>query len=288
MLVEKRFNTGLVDLSYMEGPPSGAPLVLLHGFAGRWQGFLPVIPPLSMRWHLYAMEFRGHGKSGHVPGRYRPQDYLMDTSAFVERVVVEPAVVFGHSMGALYGLWIASLMPERIRALILGDIPLTKASWAALPDTTESSARERELAASRRSVAELVPLLADIPVPNEDPPLRYGDLPEVDGPALREWAKTITQLDPDVLELHAQGRKSEFWGGFDMDGMLPKICCPVLLLQGNSELGGLMSDADVKHGLSVLPEAYHVKIEHAGHDLGLASWQVAPLMTAVANFLESL
>lgn len=288
MLKERSFNTGVVEISYVEGPDAGPPLVLFHGFTGRWQGFLPILPALVIRWHVYAMEFRGHGKSGRVAGKYSPQDYLADCSAFVEHVVDEPAVFFGHSMGALYALWVAQLMPEKARALSLGDIPLTGASWAALPDTTESSARQRHLAASRRSVAELVPLLADIPIPNQDPPLRYGDLPEVDGPALREWAKSITQLDPDILELHAQGRKDEFWGGFDVDSMLPKIVCPVLLLQGDSEHGGLMRDDDAEHGMSILREAYHVKIEHAGHDLGLATWQVAPLLTALINFLESL
>lgn len=288
MLKERSFNTGVVEISYVEGPDAGPPLVLFHGFTARWQGFLPILPALVMRWHVYAMEFRGHGKSGRVAGKYSPQDYLADCTAFVERVVGEPAVLFGHSMGAQCASWVAQLMPEKARALILGDIPLTRASWAALPDTQALSARQRELAASHRSVRELVPLLADMPVPNQDPPVRFGDLPEIDGPVLREWAKSITQLDPDVLELHAEGRKEQFWASFDTESTLPKIACPVLLLQGNSEQGGLMTDDDVEHGMSILREAYHVKIEHAGHDLGLATWQVAPLLTALINFLESL
>ncbi len=91
-----------------------------------------------------------------------------------------------------------------------------------------------------------------------------------------------------MVEFQAEGRKEEFWGRFDMDAMLPRISCPTLLLQGNPSLGGLMTDGDVEHGLSVLPDAAHVLIEHAGHDLGLATWEVAPLLRAVMDFLESL
>ena len=68
MLKEQPFDTGRVTINYAEGPASGPPLVLLHGIISRWQYFLPIIPNLSIRWHIYALDFRGHGKSGRVPG----------------------------------------------------------------------------------------------------------------------------------------------------------------------------------------------------------------------------
>jgi pimeloyl-ACP methyl ester carboxylesterase len=64
MLVEKFFDTGEVVLNYAEGPDNGHPLLLLHGWTDRWQDVLPIIPTLSMKWHIYALNFRGHGKSG--------------------------------------------------------------------------------------------------------------------------------------------------------------------------------------------------------------------------------
>jgi len=69
MFKERTFDTGEVILNYAEGPASGPPLVLLHGFTGRWQGFLPLLPALSLRWHVYAPDYRGHGKSGRVAGK---------------------------------------------------------------------------------------------------------------------------------------------------------------------------------------------------------------------------
>jgi pimeloyl-ACP methyl ester carboxylesterase len=59
LLKELSYQTGVVAINYAEGPPNGPPLVLLHGLTGRWQAFLSVIPALSVRWHDYALDFRG-------------------------------------------------------------------------------------------------------------------------------------------------------------------------------------------------------------------------------------
>ena len=76
--------------------------------------------------------------------------------------------------------------------------------------------------------------------------------------------------------------------GFDMDQILARITCPVLLLQGNPSLGGMMTDEMVKHTQSILPNAMHMLIESAGHSLGTDTWEVVPLSRAVTSFLESL
>ncbi len=75
---------------------------------------------------------------------------------------------------------------------------------------------------------------------------------------------------------------------FDFEAMLGAIDCPVLLLQGDPSQGGIMTDEDVEYAMSLLSEAYHVQIEGASHDLGLATYELAPLSRAVVNFLESL
>lgn len=70
--------------------------------------------------------------------------------------------------------------------------------------------------------------------------------------------------------------------------LLKEITCPVLLLQGNPELGGVITDGEVEHTLSILPEAYHAYIEGVGHNLGLYYWETAPLQRAMNTLLESL
>lgn len=293
MLKEKVFDADVVTLNFAEGPPSGPPLVLLHGGGNCWQHFLPIIPSLVMRWHIYGLDLRGHGKSGRVTGQYRPEHYVGDIIAFLERQLTERAILFGHSLGGWIALMVAAELREKLRALILGDPPLCIERFLAI----ESSAERirlwraiRELAGSGLSVSELASALADLPVsvPGQDAPIRYGDLPGMDTAHLRGWAKSLSCVDPDVAAYHAEGRLDEYVAKVDVDTALGRITCPVLLLQGDPTQGGLLTDKDVQHTVSLLPDGLYSKLEGAGHDLGLGTWNTAPLLRAVTNFLESL
>ena len=84
MLKERTFDANGVAINYAEGPPSGPPLVLLHGGGDRWQHFLPILPSLVMRWQVYALDLRGHGKSGRVPGQYRPEHRVPSSARYVD------------------------------------------------------------------------------------------------------------------------------------------------------------------------------------------------------------
>jgi len=288
MLREQKFSVDLVTINFVEGPPSGPPLVLLHGGGDRWQHFLPLIPSLLPRWHVYALDLRGHGKSGRVPGQYRPEQYIPDIKAFLERRVTERAVLFGHSLGGWIALMVAAELQEKIQALILGDPPLSIESWVAHESSEESIkfyCALRRIAGSKLSVPELAAALSDLPVfmPGQEAPVRYGDLTDRDTVHLRGWAKTLSQVDPDVVQYHAEGRMKEYVQNVDLDAALRRLTCPVLLLQAES-----ISDSDAKHALSLLANGVHVKLEDTGHDLGLYTWKVSPLLRAVTSFLESL
>ena len=126
MLLEKKIDIGSVALNYVEGPPSGPPLLLLHGIPDRWQCFLPILPALSLRWHVFALDFRGHGKSGRVPGGYHSKHYAPDVISFLKQCAGVPAILFGHSAGGLVALDVADQSPESVRALILADAPIDK------------------------------------------------------------------------------------------------------------------------------------------------------------------
>ncbi|KPL06837.1 hypothetical protein AMJ86_07005 [bacterium SM23_57] len=293
MIVERSFNTGIVKLNYAEGPPAGPPLVLLHGVPGRWQEFLPLVPNLILQWHVFAIDFRGQGKSGRVPGGYLSKYYVEDVKEFLQQQFDEPTILFGLSAGGMVALGVAAQVPELVRGIIVGDSPIDMnqlVSWMTSERFKYFFNTLKSIAVSSQSLAEIEKELASIPIQinGQAKPIRYADSPGIDFLHIQQLAITLSQMDPRVLEYHAEGRASAFLEGFDLDEILKKIPCPVLLLQGNPASGGMMTDEAVLHVRSIVQNVMHVLIKTAGHDLGLANWEVAPLMRAVTSFLATL
>jgi pimeloyl-ACP methyl ester carboxylesterase len=236
MLKEQIYNVDGVTINFAEGPPSGPPLVLLHGGGDCWQYFLPIIPNLVMRWHVYALDLRGHGKPGRVPGQYRPEHYVADVVVVFKSHLTERVILLGHSLGGWIALLVAAELKEKAQALILGDPPLCIERFLAIEGSEERIRlwrALRDIAGSGLAVPELASALADLPAsaPGQDTPMRYGDLPGVDTPHLRGWAKMLSQVDPDVVQYHAEARLDEYVEKVDLDTALKRVICPVLLLQ---------------------------------------------------------
>src|SRR5213079_1763791 len=103
MLTERELDTGTVAIHYVEGPKAGPPLLLLHGVTARWQSFVTLLPFLTQCWQVVAADLRGHGRSGRVPGGYGIMEYARDAIGLIRHLGDEPAVVLGHSLGAVIG-----------------------------------------------------------------------------------------------------------------------------------------------------------------------------------------
>ena len=122
-LREQKFSAGAVTLNYVSSSETGPPLLLLHGITNRWEVFLNVMPYLTQRWRVFALDLRGHGKSAHVKGGYQGEQIAADVVRFVEEKIGEPCVLYGHSLGGMVATYIAAHRPELVRALGLGDSP---------------------------------------------------------------------------------------------------------------------------------------------------------------------
>ncbi|MGD9015396.1 MAG: alpha/beta hydrolase [Candidatus Omnitrophota bacterium] len=284
MLKEQSFNTGFLSINYAQSHTNGSPLVLLHGIISRWQYFLPIIPGLSLRWSIYALDLRGHGKSGRAKGQYQLENYVDDSIAFIQHKLTKPAVIFGHSVGGAIAILIAAKVPKAAKAIVVGDTPLCLESLQKGIDPNLFVAWKK-LASSGYSVKELAARLADIPLSmhGQSKQTRLGDLPGMDAAFLEFEAKSLNQLDPEVLTPIIEGSMFE---GYNNKQLLPAVSCPVLLVQGNPLLGAAMTDADVQGALSLLPQATHIRIENAGHELHLN--QAQSVLRAVTYFIESL
>ena len=270
MLNEHTFDSGVVAVNYAEGPSSGDPLVFLHGLSQRWQYFLPILPNLAERWHVYALDARGHGRSGRVTGGYHVSSYAQDPAAFLQKELAQPAVLYGHSLGAMVSVCVADEYPERVRALVLEDPPLFASMRVKGPEWYKRLDPVRTLARSEFSLEEMMSALAKRR-PDESPDY------------YRNRAEDLVHLDPDVLTASMERRTFE---GFDIEAVLKRISRPVLLLQGDPLLGAVLADQDIEQAVSLLPDCSHVQIVGVGH--GITSTKPAEVLRAVTRFLDSL
>lgn len=286
--IEQTIDSGEVQLNYAEGPANGPPLVLLHGLGRRWQVFLPLIPALSQRWHIFAPDLRGHGKSSRVARGYHGSQYAADIACLLRERVGAPAVIFGHSLGGMLAMWLASHHPDLVRALILGDNrilvgrmhhPMYKALFSGLRDLARKGGTVDEIAEGIGRI--------ELPAPGSEGDggeiVTINHLPGNDKAYLSRWARCVQRADPDTYDMVLDGSSLKGWDG---KTVLRGITCPTLLLQATKELGGLMSDADVALAKRLLPHPAHVQFQNLGHALFIQ--QPEPVLKAVMSFLESL
>ena len=271
MLVEKSFDTGEVVLNHAEGPDNGPPLVLFPGLTRRWQShLLPIIIPLSYRWHIYTVDNRGHGRSGRTPGKYRLVDYARDAAEFINHLD-EPAAIFGHSLGGMICPRIAAQAPDRVKAAILGDPPLTNESaraWMTQDLVFDWNRNLIELIESDHSLWEMAERLGGVT------------------PTNLEYARTIQDLDSSMPEVTL--RTDDWFEGYNMDELVKGIRCPVLLLQGDPEMFSAMTDEDVEYVKGNVSDVVHMRLENVDHGLGLSSWRAEQVVSAMYYFLESV
>ena len=289
MLTERSFDAGAVTLNVAEGPAAGPPLALLHGGSGRWQACEPLASSLADRWHVLAPDLRGHGKSGRVPWRYCVQDYADDIAALLRDRARQPAILFGHSLGGIVALMVAAQHPGRVRAVIVGDSPLTSATWHALLLRDRDGLKAwRALSGGQTSFEQIVEALKNAPVvslPHQPTTARMRDVWGEDAPVFPWLAANLYQQDPDVLGVLID----DFAGaaaGYEMEALLPAIDCPVLLLQADPAHGGVMGDAEVARALALLARPTHARLAGVSHIL--QGERADLVLEAMLPFLEAV
>lgn len=272
MLVDRTFDSGTVSITYVEGPTAGPPLLLLHGVTSRWQNFLTVMPVFAQRWHVYAADLRGHGRSGRVAGRYGLMEYAADVIALLRHLGGGPTILVGHSLGSMISIGVASEAPDLVRAVVLGDPPLGAFDgrpFATRPEY-ERFVAQRDLVRAGYPVAELSARLAAL-------------APGGDAVTTRSRAASMSQIDPDVLTAVIEDRSID---DYDLGERLRRLACPTLILQGNPDLGGALTDLEARWAASLIRDCTHVYLPNVGH--GIHTGEAAAYSQLVTSFLEAL
>jgi len=93
--------------------------VLIHGVGLRLESWYQQIDVLKQYFSVFAVDMPGHGESG-LLSNSNPMlyDYTEKMAKFIIDEVQQPAIIVGHSMGALLALSLANEYPELCKAVI--------------------------------------------------------------------------------------------------------------------------------------------------------------------------
>jgi pimeloyl-ACP methyl ester carboxylesterase len=286
---------GDLELSYAEGPDNGPPLVLLHAQHMDWFSYSRVLPALSQRFHVFDIDYPGHGST------VGPADYPMaanrigaDLAGFIETMIGEPAYVTGNSSGGLLTAWLAANRPDLVTAIVLEDPPLFSAEYPRIRTTiadksfTTCSAAVQEGVDDfllywihsnkiffRKNIAPGADLLLALAVKayrraHPGAPVDVGLLPD---DTVRLFVRGLDQFDPRFGAAFHDGSWHE---GFDHAEALARITCPALLVQAqftvrpDGILNGAMTQEDADRAMSLLPNGTYRRVD-ATHVVHLAA-----------------
>jgi pimeloyl-ACP methyl ester carboxylesterase len=251
MLPEKTFDTGELVLNYAEGPEAGPPLVLLHGLTAWWRSWEPLLHHLTPAWHVYAVDLRGHGLSGQPAHGYHAADYARDIVAFLDQRVVQPAVLLGHSLGAITAMATAPIAPDLVRALVLVDPPLAmrNSSVADLPLAGPYFAWAHAAVQAGSTYAQLLEQLQML-------------APELSTADREATAASLCHVAPGPI---AEALQDNLRDELALEDSLRQITCPILLLWGDWQMGSVIRAEDAAWFQALKPQAQLVQIPRGTH-----------------------
>jgi pimeloyl-ACP methyl ester carboxylesterase len=106
---------------YFKAYGAGPPVVVLHGLFGSGENWHPVASALAHDFRVFAVDQRNHGRSFHSE-RFDYEAMAEDIRSFIDRTILSPAAVIGHSMGGKVAMRLASEHPDRVDRLVVVDI----------------------------------------------------------------------------------------------------------------------------------------------------------------------
>jgi pimeloyl-ACP methyl ester carboxylesterase len=120
-----RFVTvGGLRLHYVDwGNAAAQPMVMIHGLDRVARTFDHVAPHFARRYHVIALDMRGHGDSGwDAEGRYRVEDHAWDLARLVQLLGLRNLTLWGNSTGGRVVQVFAGMYPDLVSRVIAEDV----------------------------------------------------------------------------------------------------------------------------------------------------------------------
>ena len=119
-----RFTTSSGSSIYFEDSGAGIPVLAVHGLGGGAYFFRGFAARTQGDCRLRSVDLPGTGRSTSGPQPFTADSWVRDLGEFIDRVIGEPAVILGHSLGTILALKGWESWPRHVRALIfVGGLP---------------------------------------------------------------------------------------------------------------------------------------------------------------------
>ena len=121
---QKQINAGLLNIGYAEAGPSGGPaVILLHGWPYDIHSFVDVAPLLASAGYKVIVPYlRGYGTtrflSSETMRNAQQSAVALDIIALMDALKIQSAIVAGFDWGGRTADVIATLWPERCKAIV--------------------------------------------------------------------------------------------------------------------------------------------------------------------------
>jgi len=107
-------------IHYLEAG-SGPKVILLHGLGGDSTSWAQTIPALASKYHVFAPDQIGFGKSDKPVLNYRVATLVEFLAGFYKKIGIEKATLVGNSLGGWAAAVFTTLHPEKVDKLVLVD-----------------------------------------------------------------------------------------------------------------------------------------------------------------------
>ncbi len=109
-------------LAYLVGG-KGKNLILLHSLNISSDSWEKVFGGLTKNFTVHALDMFGHGDSEKPPKNLLIEDYARSVVQFMDRMMIEKAMVCGNSVGALMAVELGAIYTQRVEKLVLVGCP---------------------------------------------------------------------------------------------------------------------------------------------------------------------
>jgi pimeloyl-ACP methyl ester carboxylesterase len=250
----ERVTIGGLQLHYLDwGNAAAPPLVCVHGYTGSGDAFNGFARHFRDRFHIVALDVRGHGESAWSPSSaYTYSDQAGDLAAFTGQLGLGQFILLGTSMGGIIAMTYAMEHGQHLRALVLNDVG---------PEVEHGSQRITQMVGSRPH--EFTTLDDAMAYRREASPIVAGrgaaDQRELALGVLRQRpdGKWGWKMDPAYIRQRGAPVRPNLWPA------LAQLACPTLVVWGTDS--DVLSEAQARRMIETLPKGELLAIPGVGH-----------------------